>query len=63
MEERREHCIAHMEKTETLLKTVFGNGRPGLAYDMVSVKITTKIILGLQLATISAIIKILISGA
>ena len=62
MDERREACIAHQEKTEDLKKAVFGNGRPGLTYDMAQIKVTNKIILTLQTLMLCAIIKIVFFG-
>ena len=56
------NCEAHIEKTNELRKTIYGNGKPGLAYDMIQVKITNKIILALQLLMFGALAKIIVVG-
>jgi len=38
MEERRADCKAHIGKTEELRRKVFGNGQPGIAYEVVDIK-------------------------
>ena len=60
--ERREECKSHIERTKKLEIAMFGEKRDGLAYEMVNVIFTNRIILGLQVATIAAIVKILITG-
>ena len=62
IEERRAECKAHKEKTEELRKVVFGNGRLGIAYDMVQVKFVVKVILGIQLLTLGAVAKAIFGG-
>ena len=59
MDERREFCESHKEKTDKLWTTLFGNGRQGLISDVVSIKVTNKIILSINLLMLGAIIKII----
>lgn len=60
MTERRTECDKHAKRTEALEKAMFiGNGKPAVVVDIATIKVTNKIILGLQLATITAIVKLL----
>ena len=49
MEERRADCKAHLEKTTEIKLAVFGNGKPGLAYEMVSIKTKMNILITLNI--------------
>jgi len=50
MEERRADCKAHIQRTENLEKTVYGDGRPpALAYDVVSIKAKMNILITLNI--------------
>ena len=62
MEERRAECKAHMDRTVNLEKKVFGNGQPGIAYEIISIKTTMKIILTLQVLQLGAFITYFFKG-
>lgn len=47
-----EHCEANLEKIEDLKKTVYGNGKPGLAYEIVSIRVKLNILITMNVAIV-----------
>jgi hypothetical protein len=54
--ERRENCLYHQELTKDLKSAVFGNGKPGIKYELETVKTKLNISLSLQVAMFLTII-------